>query len=98
MNAPTENIFFMSTLLVIIALNIGCATGPERVADDFGNSVRAMRAAQTNDPSTILTPDTTPVESTDGVRMEGALKSYREGTASSTGTSRPLQISVDGGR
>jgi hypothetical protein len=94
MNTPTDSIFFITTILVVVALNVGCAKGPERVADDFGNSVRAMRAAQTNDPSTILNPDTTPVESTDGVRMEGALKSYREGTSSSTGTSRPLQINV----
>ena len=98
MNTPTQSIFLMSTILVIVALNVGCAQGPERVAEDFGNSVRAMKAAQTNDPSTILNPDTTPVEGTDGVRMEGALKSYREGTSSSTGTSRPLQINVDGGQ
>ena len=98
MNTPTDSIFFITTILVIVALNTGCANGPERVADDFGNSVRAMRAAQTNDPLTILNPDTTLVEGTDGVRMEGALKSYREGTSSSTGTSRPLQINVDGGQ
>ena len=75
-----------------VLLTAGCAA--TATESDFGNSVRAMRAAQTNDPSTILNPDTTPVESTDGVRMEGALKSYREGTSSSTGTSRPLQISI----
>jgi hypothetical protein len=96
MNTPTQSIFLIPTILVVVALNVGCAKGPERVADDFGNSVRAMRSAQTNDPSTILNPDTTPVESTDGVRMESALKSYREGTSSSTGTSRPLQISIGG--
>ncbi len=98
MNTPTESIFFMSTILVIIALNIGCARGPERVEDDFGNSVRAMKIAQTNDPLTILFPDTTPVDGTDGARMEGVLKSYREGSASSTDTSRPLHISVGGDR
>jgi len=68
----------LPTLAVALALTTGCASGPERVEKDFGNSVRAMRQAQTLDPVAAAAPDTTPITSTDGQRMENALQSYRE--------------------
>jgi hypothetical protein len=68
----------LPALTVALALTSGCASGPDRVADDFGNSVRAMRQAQTMDAVAAAAPDTTPITSTDGQRMENALQTYRE--------------------
>jgi len=72
------NSLTLPTLAVALALTAGCASGPDRVAEDFGNSVRAMRQAQTMDAVAAAAPDTTPITSTDGQRMENALQSYRE--------------------
>ena len=73
-----NNRLILSALVLTTALAAGCSTGPTRVEDDFGNSVRAMRQAQTMDAVAAAAPDTTPITSTDGQRMENALKSYRE--------------------
>ena len=73
------NILILPTLAAGLALTAACASGPERVEADFGNSVRAMRQAQTLDPVAAGAPDTTPITSTDAQRMEHALQSYREG-------------------
>jgi 7-keto-8-aminopelargonate synthetase-like enzyme len=72
------NTLILPTLTVALALASGCASGPDRVEEDFGNSVRAMRQAQTMDAVAAAAPDTTPITSTDGQRMENALQSYRE--------------------
>lgn len=72
------NSLILPTLAMALALTAGCASGPDRVAEDFGNSVRAMRQAQTMDAVAAAAPDTTPITSTDGQRMENALQSYRE--------------------
>ncbi len=72
------NSLTLPTLAVALALTAGCASGPDRVAEDFGNSVRAMRQAQTMDAVAAAAPDTTPITSTDGQRMENALQTYRE--------------------
>jgi hypothetical protein len=68
----------LPTLAVALTLTAGCASGPDRVEADFGNSVRAMRQAQTMDGVAAAAPDTPPITSTDGQRMENALQSYRE--------------------
>lgn len=79
MNSKYKTSSAVLTALVIGATLVsGCASGPTRVEDDFGNSVRAMRQAQTLDPVAAAAPDTTPITSTDGQRMENALRSYRE--------------------
>jgi len=72
------NTLILPTLTVALALTAGCASGPDRVEEDFGNSVRAMRQAQTMDAVAAAAPDTTPITSTDGQRMENALQTYRE--------------------
>lgn len=82
------NSLTLPTLAVALAMTAGCASGPDRVADDFGNSVRAMRQAQTMN---AVVPDTTTITSTDGQRMENALQSYRE----SVGQPAAVQDSFD---
>jgi len=72
------NTLILPALAAALTLTAGCASGPERVEKDFGNSVRAMRQAQTMDAVAAAAPDTTPITSTDGQRMENALQSYRE--------------------
>jgi outer membrane murein-binding lipoprotein Lpp len=78
MNSNHKNSAVLTALIIGTTLIAGCASGPTRVEDDFGSSVRAMRQAQTMDPVAAAAPDTTPITSTDGQRMENALKSYRE--------------------
>ena len=72
------------TLTIILAagLLVGCASGPDRVERDFGNSVRAMTYAQTLDPVAARNPDMTPVASTDGRRIENVLNNMREDVSS----------------
>ena len=55
----------------------GCATGPEAVEADFGNSVRAMRQAQIANPSAPV--DNDPIDHGDGQRVNGAIEAYRKG-------------------
>jgi len=85
------NGLILPTLAAALALTAGCASGPDRVEEDFGNSVRAMRQAQTMDVVAAAAPDTTPITSTDGQRMENALQSYRE----SVGQPAAVQDSFD---
>ncbi len=56
----------------------GCASGPDRIERDFGNSVRAMTQAQTLDPVAARNPDMTPVGHTDAQRIENVLDNYRK--------------------
>jgi outer membrane murein-binding lipoprotein Lpp len=79
MNSNHKNSAVLTALVIGTTLVVGCASGPTRVEDDFGNSVRAMRQAQTMDAVAAAAPDTTPITSTDGQRMENALQSYRDG-------------------
>jgi outer membrane murein-binding lipoprotein Lpp len=72
------NSVVLTALVIGTTLLVGCASGPTRVDEDFGNSVRAMRQAQTMDAVAAAAPDTTPIMSTDGQRMENALQSYRK--------------------
>jgi len=72
------NSVVLTALVIGTTLVAGCASGPTKVEDDFGNSVRAMNRAQTLDPVAAAAPDTTPIMSTDGQRMENALRTYRD--------------------
>jgi hypothetical protein len=76
-NNQTMNICLLTGLVMAIVLTTGCASGPTRVEEDFGNSVRAMNRAQTMDPVAAATPDTTPITTTDGQRMENVLYEHR---------------------
>lgn len=93
MNSITQKTA-LSVALAALALTAGCASGPDRVAEDFGNSVRQMRQAQTYNPETRETIDVTPVQTTEGIRMESALEAYRGSAGNPDATNRPLNISV----
>jgi type IV pilus biogenesis protein CpaD/CtpE len=81
-------------IIMVAAITTGCASGPDRVERDFGNSVRAMNRAQTQDLTKVLAPDTDAIETTDGQRMENALQSYRENVAAPGTVQQPIQISI----
>ena len=55
----------------------GCANTPERAERDFGNSVRAANQAQVLNPVSVRNPDMTPIDGTDGQRIENVLDNYR---------------------
>ena len=61
----------MAALLCFAALTFGCAPEESAVRDDFGNSVRAMIAAQTYQPG-----DETP--SLDGGKAVKTMEEYRK--------------------
>ena len=87
-----------TAIMIVLATGLmaGCASAPNRVADDFGNSVRAMNQAQILDPVAASNPDMTPVDTTDGVRMENALETYREDVAKPEETRQSLIFRVSG--
>jgi len=90
----TMNICLLTGIVMAIALTTGCASGPTRVEEDYGNSVRAMQRAQVMDPVAAATVDTTPVTSTDGQRMEAVMQTYRESVGSPTETSKNIDFNI----
>jgi len=62
-----------------LLLAAGCATGPEAVENDYGNSVRHMMQAQTANPTAPA--DSNPLDHGDGTRINGAIEAYRNGAA-----------------
>jgi len=64
-------LFVASAPLLMAA---GCATGPEAVENDFGNSVRQMQQAQTANP--MAPADSNPLDHGDGTRINGAIEAY----------------------
>jgi len=80
--------------LATLLLTAGCASGPDRVEEDFGNSVRAMREAQTYHPETRETIDITPVETTEGARMESSLEAYRSYSSDPSQTGRKIDFDI----
>ena len=96
LNKFNNTIMLTTAIIAVVALTTGCASGPDRVERDFGNSVRAMNRAQTLDPMNAIAPDMSPIEATDGQRMDNALQSYREYVGSpSNVTNKPIQIDID---
>ena len=81
-------------LAAVATLCVACASGPTRVEEDFGNSVRAMRQAQTLDPVAAAAPDLTPVAGTDGQRMENALNTYRTGVGDPAAVSESIEFDI----
>ena len=71
LNRTTASLFTL-----VLSSASGCATTP--LEDDFGNSVRQMIAAQQAHPEVSANPDPNPVDSTDAVRVERALETYRQ--------------------
>jgi outer membrane murein-binding lipoprotein Lpp len=91
----TINSLMLTSIVLATAMTAGCASGPTRVEDDFGNSVRAMNQAQILDPVAAAAPDTTAITSTDGVRMENALKGYRDSVGKSEAVNEDFNFDVD---
>jgi type IV pilus biogenesis protein CpaD/CtpE len=54
----------------------GCATGPETVEKDFGNSVRHMMQVQTANPSAPV--DGNALDHGDGQRANSVMEAYRK--------------------
>jgi hypothetical protein len=82
-------------IITVAALTSGCASGPDRTERDFGNSVRAMNRSQTIDLTKTVAPDTTPVDATDGQRMDIALQSYRESVGNPAKvTGAPIRMNI----
>jgi type IV pilus biogenesis protein CpaD/CtpE len=73
-------------------LAAGCATGPEAVEKDFGNSVRHMRQAQIANPSAPV--DNNPIDHGDGQRINGAIDAYRQGVVEPSSVKEDLIIGV----
>jgi hypothetical protein len=86
----------LGTLLSATVL-AGCAQ-PTALERSFGSSVRNMIEAQTYDPSTLNSPPTETVETSDGRRLEGVLDVYRTDVGKPETVRDDVVISVDGGR
>jgi type IV pilus biogenesis protein CpaD/CtpE len=80
---------FASAALLAAA---GCATGPEAVEQDFGNSVRAMRQAQIANPSAPA--DNNPIDHGDGQRINNSIDVYRKGASDPAAVKEDLVIGV----
>ena len=75
-------------LLLITAFMYGCATEESAVRDDFGNSVRAMIAAQTYEPN-----NETP--GLDGGKAVKTMEAYRKDVPKPSGEAQaPVQINI----
>jgi hypothetical protein len=94
MTTQNNSVFVIGAIILLAILLTGCASSATRVEKDYGNSVHAMQRAQVMDPMTIISPDTTPVETTDGQRMENALNASRTTVANPSSTARPLEIMI----
>lgn len=71
----------------------GCATGPEAVEEDFGNSVRAMRQAQIANPSAPV--DNNPIDHGDGQRINGAIDVYRKGVSDPKAVKQDIVMGIE---
>jgi len=78
--SKTISLLAASSALLLAA---GCATGPEAVENDFGNSVRQMQQAQTANP--MAPADSNPLDHGDGARINGAIDAYRKGASDPNG-------------
>jgi hypothetical protein len=86
---------FYSAVLVTSSLALGaCAADPTLTEQNFGDSVRQMIQVQTYDPSTLTTPSTDTVESSDGQRLENVLEAYRTDVATPAAVNEPVIINV----
>lgn len=77
-----------ATLLLITAFTYGCATEESAVRDDFGNSVRAMIAAQTYEPDKEA-------PGLDGGKAVNTMEAYRKDVPKPAGEAQaPVQINI----
>jgi type IV pilus biogenesis protein CpaD/CtpE len=84
--------------LCVLALTLGaCANEPTQSQQTFGDSVRNMVRAQTNDPSTLTNPSAETPEGSDGQRLENAVEAYRDGVTKPEQGGGGVVINVGGG-
>jgi hypothetical protein len=96
MTSANNAILLTIAIVTIAAMTSGCAGNLENTESDFGNSVRAMNRAQTIDLSKVVAPDTTPIDATDGQRMDIALQTYRESVGNPAKiTDSRIQLDID---
>ena len=82
-------------MTVMAGLALGaCASGPENVEKDFGNSVRQMVTAQTLDPAAAAMPDRDAIDTGDAERLNSVLEAYRADVAKPDDVGQPIVISV----
>ena len=95
MNTKTNmKLCLLAGLTAATVLTTGCASGPTRVEEDYGNSVRAFQQAQTMNPIEAAAPDTTPVDQTDAQRMENALQAYRENVGDPKNVVKTIEFEI----
>mgnify|MGYP003572862335 CR=1 FL=1 len=96
MTTANNAILLTIAIVAIAAMTSGCARNLEQTESDFGNSVRAMNRAQTIDLSKVFAPDTTPVDATDGQRMDNVMQTYREDVGNpSRVTDSKIKLDID---
>ena len=84
-----------SAVVVTSSLGLGaCVAEPTLTETNFGDSVRQMIQVQTYDPSTLTTPSTETVDSSDGQRLENVLEAYRTDVAKPAAVNEPVVINV----
>ena len=72
-----------------------CTTEPTLTERNYGVSVRQMIEAQTYDPSTIASPSTETVDSSDGQRAGNVLEGYRRGVTAPEAAGQGVDMSID---
>jgi hypothetical protein len=91
-----ENTQLKIAALCLAALaSAGCA-GSSMVEANYGNAVRGNKAAQLHDPAAAANPPADAPETTDGMRLEGVMKTHRETVGSAESVSKPIVINVGG--
>ena len=84
-----------STVVVTLPLGLGaCVAEPTLTETNFGDSVRQMIEVQTYDQSTLTTPSTDSVDSSDGQRLENVLEAYRTDVAKPAAVNENVVINV----
>ena len=84
----------IAALCLAALASAGCATS--QVDANWGDAVRANKAAQLHDPAAAANPPADAPEATDGARMEAVMKTHREQAGSAESVSSPIVINVGG--
>jgi starvation-inducible outer membrane lipoprotein len=79
----------VSGSLLLVA---GCATGPEAVENDFGNSVRHMTQAQIANPTAPA--DNEAIDHGSGMRINGAIEAYQKGVSDPNDVKQDITLGV----
>jgi hypothetical protein len=82
--------------LSAFALLLGGCAGPSLTEQNFGESVRQMIRAQTYDQSTLESPSTETIESTDGQMLGNALEAYRSTVSAPASANQEVVIDLGG--